>query len=140
MDSFILERRAYERIDQLCSEAEKAFFPKYHGAVENFENFHGVEHAIGLELLRPSLRSRCVTSNSVPPYLQAELQLLRNDLETLENDDEDGNTPDLSQLRAIWCIGSSLPMESEKDSVCKKRRLSSLERKWCESLFIDRLK
>lgn len=110
MDPFVLEQRAYERISQQCSEAEKAFFPKYHGDAGDIQ---GMDRAIVLEQLRSSLRSRCLFSNTVPPSLEADLQLLRGDLDAFE---------------------------SEKCGDGAQRRLSILERKWCESLFVDRLK
>lgn len=49
-----------------------------------------------------SIKSRCICSNSVPPYLNDDLQVLREEL--------------------------------------RGKELSSLETKWYESLFIDRLK
>lgn len=110
MDSFVLEQQAYERIDRLCSEAEKAFFPKYYGALPNFNES---ENIVVLEQLRPSLRSRCIFSNSVPSYLAADLQLLRDDLDAFERE------------------------EREDESL---RCLAPLERKWYESLLIDRLR
>lgn len=110
MDSFILEQQAYERIDQVCSEAEKAFFPKYYGTLGNpMES----ERAIILEPLRSSLRSRCICSSPAPSYLMADLQLLRDDLDAFESEGREGRSA---------------------------RYLPPFERKWCESLFIDRLK
>jgi hypothetical protein len=108
MDPFILEQRAYERIYQVYSDAEKAFFPKYYGAINTKE----MSRAIVLEYMRSSVRSRCVFSASVPLHLKTNLKLLKDDLDAFEREERDGT----------------------------KRRLSLLEKKWCESLFIDRLK
>lgn len=74
MDPFVLEQRAYNTIHSLASEASKAFFPSYYGSI------HG-ERSLVIEHLwpSPSLRSRCLCSSSVPSYLSAELQCLRDD-------------------------------------------------------------
>lgn len=55
-----------------------------------------------IEYLRPSLKSRCICSNSVPAYLSNDLEILRS--ETAFNN------------------------------------LSTLEKRWYESLYADRLK
>lgn len=74
MDPFVLEQRAYEGIDQLSLRQEKAYFPTYYGSICE-------KRALVIELLRssPSLKSRCLCSNSLPPYFNQDVQLLRED-------------------------------------------------------------
>lgn len=55
-----------------------------------------------IEYLRPSLKSRCICSNSIPTYFNNDLELLRNESTYIS--------------------------------------LSTLEKRWYESLFTDRLK
>lgn len=109
IDPFILEQQAYERIDQFSSEGAKAYFPKYYGVADqsdlvNRARYHRIteQRILVLELMRPSLRSRCICSNSIPAYLSEDLELLRK--------------------------------------VSIDTTLSSLGRRYYESLFVDRLR
>lgn len=96
-DPFILEQRAYERICRFSSKENMAFFPTYYGSICE-------KRALVIELLRPSpsLKSRCICSNSFPDHFDEDLRILREETED--------------------------------------KKLSALEARWYESLFIDRLK
>lgn len=114
MDPFTLEQRVYEKIESVYSEGQKSFFPKYYGTLGNCHEETG-RRAIGLELLRSSLRSRCMCSNSVPSYLMTDLQLLRDEMKA--------------------------GVEVKSGEKCgTKLLLLPLEIQWYESLFLDRLK